>query len=136
MDDGGTVDALNTPNRQKKLLGGVGRDWEKDEVETAKAIVEDSGERFLEAPSKFDFHEYRHMERFIGTLEDSAAAEQLWRAIKGKGAFRYFKDTASRLGMLPQWYEYRDDALKEFVRGWAEANEVPIVADAGPKPKP
>jgi hypothetical protein len=35
------------------------------------------------------------MERFIGTVENAEAAEQLWRAIKGKGAFRYFKDTAS-----------------------------------------
>jgi hypothetical protein len=55
-------------------------DWEKEEVEIARAIVADSGERFVAAPAKFDFNEYRQMERFIGTVEDSAAAEQLWRA--------------------------------------------------------
>ena len=104
-------------------------DWEKEEVETAKAIVEDSGERFLNTPSKFDFHEYRHLERFIGTLEDSAAAEQLWRAIKGKGAFRFFKDTARRLGLLDQWYRYRDAAVKEYVMGWAEVKQVTIEDD-------
>ena len=80
-------------------------------------------------PSKFDFDEYRQMERFIGTLEDSAAAEELWRAVKGKGAFRYFKDTANRLGLLKQWYRYRDEAMKEFVSDWAEANKIPIVDD-------
>jgi hypothetical protein len=79
---------------------------EEEEVEIARALVADSGERFVDAPGKFDFHEYRQMERFIGTVEDSAAAEQLWRAIKGKGAFRYFKDTAGRLGLLQQWYQY------------------------------
>ena len=42
-------------------------DWQTPELETARAIVADSGERFVEAPDKFDFHEYRHMERFIGT---------------------------------------------------------------------
>jgi hypothetical protein len=104
-------------------------DWEKEEVEVARAIVEDSGERFVAAPDKFDFHEYRQMERFIGTVENAEAAEQMWRAIKGKGAFRYFKDTASRLGVLDQWYRYRDEAVKEYVIGWAEANNVPYEDD-------
>lgn len=111
-------------------------DWEKEEVETARAVVADSGGRFVAAPGKFDFHEYRQMERFIGTVEDSAAAEQLWRAIKGKGAFRYFKDTASRLGVLQQWHHYRDHALKEFVRDWARAHQIPIMDDTSPNPQP
>ena len=110
-------------------------DWEKEEAEIAKAIVGDSGERFINAPSKFDFDEYRQMERFIGTVADAEAAEQLWRAIKGKGAFRYFKDTASRLGLLKQWYQYRDEAMKEFVRDWAEAHRIPVVDDTTPNPK-
>ena len=103
-------------------------EWEKEEVEIARAVVEES-ERFVKAPGKFEFHEYRQMERFIGTVQDTAAAEQLWRAIKGKGAFRYFKDTASRLGLLKQWYEYRDEALEAFVRDWAEAHQVPLIDD-------
>ena len=103
--------------------------WQKEEVEIARAIAEDSGERFVDAPDKFDFHEYRQMERFIGTVEDAEAAEHLWRAIKGKGAFRCFKDTASRLGLLERWYQYRDDAMREFVVEWAEANNVPYVDD-------
>jgi len=112
----------------EESLGSLA-DWEKEEVEIAKAMVQDSGERFVAAPGKFDFHEYRQMERFIQTVEDVAAAEQLWRAIKGKGAFRYFKDTAGRLGLLRQWYQYRDDAMKEFVVGWAEAHQVPLADD-------
>ncbi|MGO8836626.1 MAG: UPF0158 family protein [Limisphaerales bacterium] len=109
-------------------------DWEREQVVIARAIVADSGQRFVEAPDKFDFHEYRQMERFIGTVEDAAAAEQLWRAIKGKGAFRYFKDTASRLGVLQQWYHYRDNAMKEFVRDWAVAHQIPIMDDTGSNP--
>jgi hypothetical protein len=109
-------------------------DWQQEEVEIARAIVEDSGERFVAAPDKFDFQEYRHMERFIGTVEGVEAAEQLWRAIKGKGAFRYFKDTACRLGLLERWYSYRDAAMKEFVVAWAEANNVPVEDDPGREP--
>ena len=111
-------------------------DWEKEEIEVARAMVADSGERFVDAPDKFEFHEYRHMERFIGTVENSDSAEQLWRAIKGKGAFRYFKDTASRLGLLQEWYRYRDEAMREFVIAWAEAHCVPIEDDTKGKRHP
>ena len=104
-------------------------DWQKEEVEVARAIAADSGERFVPAPDKFDFHEYHHMERFIGTVESAEAGEQLWRAIKGKGAFRYFKDTASRLGLLEQWYRYRDNAMQEFLIEWAEGHHVPVEDD-------
>ena len=104
-------------------------DWQKDEVEIARAIVADSGKRFVTPPDKYEFHEYRQMERFIGTVRSAGAADQLWRAIKGKGAFRHFKDTADRLGLLKQWFQYRNDAAKEFVVDWAEDNNVPYEDD-------
>jgi hypothetical protein len=104
-------------------------DWQKEGLEIAKAVAEDAGERFIDAPDKFDFHEYRHMERFIGSVENAQAAEELWRAIKGKGAFRYFKDTARRLGLLDQWCRYRDESVKEHVIAWAEANQVTVEDD-------
>jgi hypothetical protein len=104
-------------------------DWQKEEIEIARCMVDDEGERFLPLPDKFDFHEYRHMERFIGTVENAEIAEQLWWAIKGKGAFRYFKDTARRLGLLEQWHQYWDDVMKEFVIEWAKAHNVPYEDD-------
>ncbi len=113
---------------EEEELGDV-PDWQNKELEIAKAMAEDDGQRFIDAPDKFDFHEYHQMERFIGSLESVEAAEQLWRAIKGKGAFRYFKDTASRLGLLERWYRFRDEAMKEFVIEWAESNNVPYEDD-------
>ena len=104
-------------------------DWQKEEVETARAIVNHSGDRFIDPPGKFEFNEYRHMERFIEALPDAEAAEQLWQAIKGKGSFRHFKDTLYRLRIQDQWYRHRDAAMKEFVIGWAEANNVPYEDD-------
>jgi len=104
-------------------------DWQKEEVETARAIVDHSGDRFIDPPGKFEFNEYNHMERFIRALPDGNAAEQLWRAIKGHGAFHRFKDTLYRLGIQDQWFGYRDGAMKAFVIGWAEANNVPYEDD-------
>src|SRR4051794_39510062 len=65
---------------------------EKADLEIAREILEGDSDRFIRPPDPFDFHEYRHMERFIGTLNEADAHEQLWRALKGKGAFRSFKD--------------------------------------------
>ncbi len=104
-------------------------DWQKDEVEIARAIVADSGQRFVSPPDKFEFHEYRQMERFIGTVRNAGAADELSQAIRGKGAFRYFKDTADRLGLLNQWFQYRHDAMKDFVVEWAQDNNVPYEDD-------
>jgi len=103
--------------------------WQREEVEIARAMCEDSGERFIEGPSKFDFHEYRQMEKFIGSLGDTDAADQLWRAIKGKGAFRHFKDTLHRLGLQDQWHRHRDEAMKAFLIAWAQENQVPYEDD-------
>jgi hypothetical protein len=99
------------------------------EMEIAREVVNDTGGRFVDTPDKWDFHEYRQMQRFIGTIENSDHSEQLWRAIKGKGAFRYFKDTADRLGVLDAWYRYRDRAIKEFVIEWAEFREIAFTDD-------
>lgn len=58
-------------------------DWQEEQVPAARAIS--AGDpRYLALPDKFDFHEYRHMEKFIGTVTDADQADQLWRAIKGK----------------------------------------------------
>jgi Uncharacterised protein family (UPF0158) len=111
-------------------------DWQKEELEIARAMMDDAGERFVDAPDKFEFHEYRQMERFIGTLDNSEGADQLWQAIKGKGAFRYFKDTAHRLGLLEEWYQYRDNAMKQFIQDWAEANQIPVQDDTPRNRKP
>jgi hypothetical protein len=95
-----------------------------EELEIAKAIINDDGSRFLSPPDKFDFHEYAQMERFIDSLKNDDIADQLWRAIKGPGAFRYFKDTIHRLGIQEKWYQFRDQAMKQFIIEWAKDNDI------------
>ncbi len=75
------------------------------------------------------------MENYIAELGEGAAAEELWRAIKGKGAFGRFKETAGRLGLRDAWHAYREHAMKEFVRDWAEARQIPMVDDTAPRPE-
>ena len=100
-------------------------DWQEDQVPAARGICA-GDKRYLALPDKFDFHEYRYMERFVGTFTDPRIADQLWSAIKGKGAFRHFKDTAHRLGVIDDWYRYREEAMNQFMLDWAEANGVTV----------
>lgn len=105
--------------------GLAGEADEEEDVRALKAI--DAGDpRYLALPGKFDFDEYRHLERFIAGLEDARIADQLWRAIKGKGAFRRFKDTANRLGVLQEWYDYLQRAQESFMLEWAELNGIAL----------
>jgi hypothetical protein len=104
-------------------------DWQKEEYEVAKEIVSDDGTRFIAPPVKFEFHEYHVMEEFIESIDDDETADQLWRAIKGRGAFRYFKDTLHRLGIQQSWYDYLEEAQREFVIEWAKENNVPFEND-------
>ena len=100
-------------------------DWQEEQLPAARAISA-GDKRYLALPDKFEFHEYRQMERFIGTVADDRMADQLWQAIKGKGAFRYFQDTARRLGLLDDWYRFLEAAMNRFMLDWAEAHQVPV----------
>ena len=102
-------------------------DEDKDEqtmLEYAVAM-DHGGERFIEGPSNFDYHEYKKMRDFIDDLQDDDAAAQLRQAIRGKGAFRCFKDTAHRLHLIDRWYDYRHQTMKAFVIAWANHCKVP-----------
>ena len=107
-------------------------DWQQEGAKLYKLIQEDDEKswddenyqcRFLQLPSKFDVHEYRLMELFSAGQGENVAGELL-RAIRGKGAFRYFRDTIERLGLRDEWFEYRQEHLLEMAREFCEANGI------------
>jgi hypothetical protein len=54
------------------------------------------------------------MRRFGDSFEHAGPAQQISRAIHGRGAFRMFRATVETLGLLEEWYEFRDRALLEI----------------------
>lgn len=66
---------------------------------------------------------YQDMADFTDALTDEQAADRLARAIRGKGAFRRFKDTLhdQHPDLLPAWYAFRDArALRRAVEWLAD----------------
>ncbi|HXW68275.1 MAG TPA: UPF0158 family protein, partial [Dissulfurispiraceae bacterium] len=76
---------------------------------------------------KYDVHEYEIMEEFSRSLKDKESSDALWHALKGKGAFRRFKDTVNRFGIADEWYRYRDEALKQIAITWCESQNIEYI---------
>ncbi len=97
--------------------------WQAEFLPKASEVLE--SDDFLPLPSRFDIHEWHIMEDFSRQVDDDAVREALLDAIHGRGAFRLFKATARRLGVIDAWYRYRDAALEEIAVDWLEANDIP-----------
>ena len=81
---------------------------------------EDAPERFLSFPTKYEIHQYRIMEDFIDQLSPGKAQEEVAHAIRGKGAFRRFKQSVRYHGLEQRWYDYLAEAYRELAIRWCE----------------
>lgn len=91
---------------------------ERDEA--LAELIENSPGRFLPFPSKYEIHEYRIMADFVDELRPSAAREELTGAIRGKGAFRRFKNGIRYHRLEQGWYDYLAQAQREIAIRWCE----------------
>lgn len=96
--------------------------WMQDAINTVRKFLEDKAD-YIELPTKYDFHEYHVMEKFILSLPHESQREDLYYSIKGKGAFSNFKRGIARYSLDDEWYKYRDDALKNLAIEWCKVND-------------
>lgn len=85
-----------------------------------------SSEAFVELPDKIDFHEYSVMKDFAFSLPEPVS-ERLLQAMRGRGAYRRFKEVISAEDVEAQWFAFRDQALKALVVEFLEAEGIPFV---------
>jgi hypothetical protein len=98
-------------------------EWEQENRLIANDVVENS-ENYLELPTKYEVNEYEMMENFCLTVNDQRKQESLLRAIKGKGAFRKFKDKIIDIELADKWYSYRDECFKQIAIEWCQENKI------------
>jgi len=104
-------------------------EWQHDLIKKAKEILEDERGIFIALPSRFDIDEYSIMEKFALSVNDEEISDYLYAAIKGKGAFRRFKDEVRRFGIEEDWNRYRDEKYKELAIWWCEENDIVFIDD-------
>jgi len=69
------------------------------------------------------------MEDFIDTVPEQRLQNRLWGAIRGRGAFRRFKDVLlDHAEERERWFQFRDGRLRERVMRW--------LRDEGIEPSP
>ncbi|HFU3725978.1 TPA: UPF0158 family protein [Streptococcus suis] len=90
-------------------------------------LEEDVAGRFVGLPTYYDFNPYTFMELYISDLTDGDLSGRLSRAIRGRGAFRRFKNELERCDHLEDWYVFEAQCYKELVLDWCQENEIAIV---------
>ncbi len=103
--------------------GGLTPEWQTEIIDDARRVM--MSDDILTLPTRFEIDEYAIMEQYCLTVVDHRIRNALSEGIKGRGAFRRFKDMIHREGIEGDWYRYRDRALGEIVRVFLEDNKIP-----------
>jgi len=99
-------------------------------------LEDDDAEKFeyddwVSAPHQQDIGEYDIMVDFAETVSDPRKNELLSVSLEGRGAFRRFKDTLHRVGLIDEWYTFKHEAYIEIAREWCEKKGIEYVDKTG-----
>lgn len=97
-------------------------EWQQEGIKTAREILETDD--YISLPSQFDIHEYEIMEKFCSSIKDQQVSADLYELIKGRGAFRRFKNKILQYDIEQDWYQHRDAAYREIAKEWCEENKI------------
>lgn len=86
--------------------------------------IEKNPDDFVLLPTQFDINEYSIMENYIDEIDDEEIKCKLYESIRGKGAFRRFKNTIYYLNLKNQWYDFKAKAFKKIATEWCEENDI------------
>lgn len=102
-------------------------EWLEDELPKIREVLE--SEVWLSLPTRFDIHEWSIMDGFALSIEDPGLRDELLTAIRGRGAFRCFKDIVHRHGIHEDWYRHKTVSIGRIAADWLDENEVTYVDD-------
>lgn len=113
------VDCYYNPEKDEIFLSNIGEDGDLTEDE-----IDELFEESIILPTQYEINEYQMMEDFIETIDNTEIKNNLQRLIHGKGAFRRFKDYCVEMGIIQDWYDFRDKKYKEIAIDWCKQNEL------------
>ncbi len=102
-------------------------EWQIPVVKIAKDTLNNPDD-YIEIPTPFDIHEYQIMEQFCLTLP-TGKGELLYNVMKGRGAFRRFKDKIYDLGVADDWFAFKKEYLVSIAKDWCAENEIEYIDD-------
>lgn len=96
--------------------------WLDTYLAALRSILET--DEWAEMPRKYDIHEWEIMREFADG-QRGGLRDDLLTAIRGRGAFRMFKDTLHRRGMLDAWFDFKHGALARIAAEALDAEAIP-----------
>lgn len=103
-------------------------DWQQAMLVEADQIEQGFGERYIRVPQADSRAAYQDMEAFIETVPDPRLANLLEYAIRGRGAFRRFKDVlADHPRDRERWFVFKDQQLRQRILEWLAEEEIEVV---------
>ena len=113
------VDCYYNPEKDEIFLSNIGGYEELTEDE-----IDELFEESIILPTQYEINEYQIMVDFIDKIDNLEIKENLHRLIKGKGAFRRFKDYCFEASIIQNWYKFKEKRYKEIAIEWCKQNEL------------
>lgn len=122
------VDALE----EEELLQSL-PEWELKLVDLAKDILS-GNPRYVEIPIKWSREAFNDILEFAEKISDQKIRERIHLTVRGKGAFRKFKDILQEYPEIEkEWHRFKYEREKKEVLDWLESLGIePIEEKSGP----
>lgn len=92
--------------------------------EITDKIEEDEEETYYYLPSSYVFHDSELIEEYIARIKNENIREELEVAFYGKGKYRRFKEILSGYKIEDEYYNFREEYLKNMAIEWCEKNNI------------
>jgi hypothetical protein len=102
-------------------------EWQREMIIKAKEVI--SSDDYLPLPDKFDINGYHIMEAFCRWVGNDKIRGILLDKIRGRGAFRRFKDAIRMNGIEDEWHRFRQEELEKIAINWLEVNNISYTKD-------
>ena len=111
--------------------------WMREAIDEAHQVERGYGARYIAIPTADSHEGYHAMEDFIETVADRRLQAQLVHAIKGRGAFRRFKDVLlSYPDEREHWFAFSAAQVRQRVQTWLAEEGIEVVTEAGEAIRP
>lgn len=93
-------------------------EWEKPQIQKLLNCIEHDDDYF-QLPSFQDLDVYQLMEAFAYKMNNA----KLLQDLRGRGAFRRFKDNLAQFDLWKEWELFRKQAMKKVLIKWCEDHQ-------------
>jgi hypothetical protein len=102
--------------------------WMHEVLADADRLERGLGTRFLEVPCLESDEAYQDMVAFLVTVDSPRLRSHVGEAIRGRGAFRRFKDALNQHpAEQRRWHEFKEARMRERVLAWLESEGIEAI---------